>query len=224
MGACFYDDDLAMDFSIVDTVLALHSILELLITFLFNSRYSDSPQLKSFFEQWPTLLTLIGTHPILRPLTEQSMLRSFSTTLTTEVKHLAKKESGWHVSARHAHADQLEHFSLNDMSSRMQEQAPILSALLGALLNSDPQRFTRQAQFSESLESEDAHCDLGVDSARSPGTNWDEEDEYWWGADLDMFKGHDSNEASNSNEKDVRGENGGSSASDAATKREQASM
>ncbi|KAI0734351.1 hypothetical protein BC629DRAFT_1263891, partial [Irpex lacteus] len=94
-------------------------------------------------------------------------------------KHLTEKESGWQVSARCAQADQLESFSINTMSRRMQQQAPVLSTLVGTLLDSDPSRSNRQERFSE-------QADEGPTANPTTGVDWDDEDQYWWDADLDM--------------------------------------
>ena len=211
-----------MDLHTVDAILALlgdHSVSEFLFTFLFNFRYSTAPQLCTFVKQWPSLLQAIGSHPTLGALTEQFMFEAFATRLTAEVKCLAEKESGWHISAKHARADQLESFSLDGMSSRMQEQAPVLSKLLGILLDSDPQRSTRQAQFAEGSEKEREHCSTDTGSM---AVDWDDEDEYWWEADLDMLGAHDGDEdqLADAGEGNVRGGTGSSSVTDAATKRE----
>ncbi|KAI0686638.1 hypothetical protein BC835DRAFT_1451848 [Cytidiella melzeri] len=68
------------------------------------------------------------------------------------------------------------------MARRMQEQAPVLSTLLGALLNSDPTRTQRQRQFSEE------QVRSVVDpSAVEMDVTWGKENEYWCDADLDML-------------------------------------
>ncbi|KAI0688587.1 hypothetical protein BC835DRAFT_1284353 [Cytidiella melzeri] len=100
--------------------------------------------------------------------------------LTSEVSRLAEKESGWHVSAINPRAEQFDDFAIDGMSRRMQEQAPVLSTLLGALLDSDRPRIQRQRQFSE----EQVRSAVNSNAAKEDVT-WDEEDEYWWDADLD---------------------------------------
>ncbi|KAI0690905.1 hypothetical protein BC835DRAFT_1417489 [Cytidiella melzeri] len=102
--------------------------------------------------------------------------------LTSEVSQLAEKESGWHVSAINARAEQFDDFAINGMSRRMQEQAPILSTLLRALLNSDQPRIQCQWQFSE--EQVWSAVDL---NAEKEDVTWGKEDEYRWDADLNML-------------------------------------
>ncbi|KAI0683241.1 hypothetical protein BC835DRAFT_1238166, partial [Cytidiella melzeri] len=88
---------------------------------------------------------------------------------------LAEKESGWHISAVNARAEQFGTFTIDGMARRMQEQAPVLSTLLGALLNSNPTRTQRQRQFSEE------QVRSAVDpSAVEMDVTWGKEDEYWY--------------------------------------------
>lgn len=174
-----------MDLAVVDAVLSIlgqHSISQLLVTVLLNSRYDGHPQKHNFIQQWPDLLAFLASHPALENLTDNFIFTKFKTTLTKEIKHMAEKENGWHVGAKHVRAEQLDAFNIDGMSSRLQEQAPVLSSLLATLLDSDPRRTLRQ---EESLtDGQSARPNLGEDE-------WNEEDEYWWAADLDMLGAQD---------------------------------
>ncbi|KAI0691137.1 hypothetical protein BC835DRAFT_1417357 [Cytidiella melzeri] len=176
-----------MDLHLVDSVvssLRRHSICQLLITLLTNSRYEAHPQRHLFINEWPALLTTLAAHedPLVRVATQEFARALVTKELTAEVSRLAEKESGWHISAVNARAEQFGTFTIDGMARRMQEQAPVLSTLLGALLNSDPTRTQRQRQFSEE------QVRSAVDpSAVEMDVTWGEEDEYWCDADLDML-------------------------------------
>lgn len=165
-----------MDLAIVDAVLSLlgqHSISQLLVTVLLNSRYDGHPQKQTFIQQWPDLLAFLASHSALENSTNNFTFTKFKTILTKEIKHMAEKESGWHIGAKHVRAEQLDAFTIDGMAHRMQEQAPVLSALLATLLDSDPRRTLRQEEF--------------LMNSQRVQDGWDEEDEYWWAADLDML-------------------------------------
>ena len=159
--------------SALDSALAslrLQSLAEILAELLFNSRYENSTHRRKFIEEWPALLETISHHPSLQRNTEDFGFTSVTTRLVTEVSHLAEKESGWHISARKVHADQLVDFTFDGMASRTQEQAPILSALLDVLLDGNRSRTSIQDSLPEA-----APVGGGLDP--------DEED-YWLDGDL----------------------------------------
>ncbi|KAI0085494.1 hypothetical protein BDY19DRAFT_996633 [Irpex rosettiformis] len=169
-----------MDSSTVDSVLAsLHqySLSQVLLEVLVNSRYEHSLHRQMLIAQWPLLLNSLASHPPLQDATERFAFGLVTGKLKREVVRLAEKDSGWHVSAKNARADQLESFTIDDMGCRMKELAPNLAMLLDFLLDSDPSRALRQERFMEAK----AHAEHG-----SSDIEWDDEDEYWWEADLDM--------------------------------------
>jgi hypothetical protein len=174
-----------MDLVLVNNVLVSlqgHSLCEILLTLLSNPHYDQNPHKHLFIREWPLFLTSVAsTHPALQTPTHEFARTLVTGQLTSEVARLAERESGWHISAKQARADHLESFDINSMSCRMQEQAPLLSGLLGSLLDSDPGRTLRQQQFAD----QSAQADLPP-SASHGGVDWSEEDEYWWAADLEM--------------------------------------
>ncbi len=172
------DDDLLMDLRIVDSVLALldkHSLAQFLYTFLHNSRYDGHHAKQEFLTQWPALLELLCVHPLLQAKTEVFAVSLVTGKLKTEVATIAEKESGWHFSAKNVHVDQLDRLTMDDMAHKIHAQAPTLSTLIAALLDSDPERTARQARFSEekARRAEDPN-------AAAVDVDWSEEDEYWW--------------------------------------------
>ncbi|KAI0090786.1 hypothetical protein BDY19DRAFT_1035348 [Irpex rosettiformis] len=196
-----------MDLNVLDNVLAsLHSysLAEALMELLVNSRYENSPHRQVFIAQWPLLLRNLVHHPLLRHSTEHFAFASVTNKLTSEVSCLVDKESGWHISARNAHADQLKNFDIDTMSSRMQEQAPTLSALLGVLLDGSYVRTPGRVQYAESKKTSD---DPSVTAA---GLESDEEDEYWLETSTEMEELGDN-----------PGGVGGSNSSNARTRAEQ---
>lgn len=131
------------------------------------------------------LMASFVEHPLLKSSTQECAWQLVTGMLTSEVSSLAEKESGWHISANHAHARQLEHFNISEMSRKMLQQAPVLSRLIGMLLDSGPVRTTRQSRFAD----EKIQFELGLNPA-SVDTGRDDEDEYWWAADLNMDDGN----------------------------------
>ncbi len=57
---------------------------------------------------------------------------------TQELHALTRKENGWHFSAIHAEANQIEDFMLDDMVTQMEVLAPSLWHLLSALVTQKP--------------------------------------------------------------------------------------
>lgn len=169
-------DDLLMDLRTVDSVLALldkHSVAQFLYTFLSNSRYDGHCAKQEFLTQWPALLELLASHPLLQLRTENFAVALVTGKLKSEVATIAEKESGWHFSAKNVHADQLDSFTMDDMACKIHVRAPTLSTLIAALLDSDPERTARQARFSEKKARRAEDPD-----AAAVDVDWSEEDEY----------------------------------------------
>lgn len=94
-------DDLPMDTNVVDNVLASlnsYTLAQVIMELLYNSRYQDSPHRQTFVAQWPLLLEHLAHHPLLQHFTETFVRTSITNQLTSEVAHLAEKESGWPAS------------------------------------------------------------------------------------------------------------------------------
>lgn len=174
-----------MDLNVVDNVLAAlqsYSIGQFLITLLSNESFASSSLRQLFVHEWPELLRTLATTPALKNSTVAVAKDLYTSILTDEITLLANKESGWHISARHARSEQLARFSVEGMSQRLQLQAPLLWDMLGLLLESDPSRSRRRTRFFESMKhpGADGSTSLGLDS------QWDEEDEYWWGIEMEF--------------------------------------
>ncbi|KAI0733004.1 hypothetical protein BC629DRAFT_1572982, partial [Irpex lacteus] len=173
-----------MNSSIVDNVLASlhsHSLAQVIMELMYNSKYQDSPHRQVFVDQWPSLMEHLASHPLLRETTAQFVFTSTTDHLRSEVLRLTDKESGWHISAKNASAEQLENFTIDGMANRMREQAPALSTLLDCLLSSKPNRTPRREQASE-----ETGDDGLLGSTTAAGAELDEDEEYWLGDEVDM--------------------------------------
>lgn len=155
--------------------------LKLSWNFCTTQDIKDSPHRQTFVAQWPLLLEHLAHHPLLQHFTETFVRTSITNQLTSEVAHLAEKESGWHFSAKNATTDQLESFTIDGMSSRMQSQAPALSSLLDCLLDSKRDRTSCRKEHSD-----EASADEGLGSTAETGGDLDEEEEYWLGEEVDI--------------------------------------
>ncbi|KAI0809159.1 hypothetical protein BC629DRAFT_1482619 [Irpex lacteus] len=173
-----------MNSSIIDNVLASlhsHSLAQVIMELMFNSRYENSAHQQLFVAQWPSLLEHLAYHPLLQKDTAHFVSTSMTKQLTSEVSCLVQKESGWHFSAKNVTADQLEHFAIDGMADRMQEQAPTLSTLLGCLLSSGPNRTTNRERATQE---EVADEDLGATAEAV--AELDEDEEYWLGDEVNI--------------------------------------
>ncbi|KIJ50024.1 hypothetical protein M422DRAFT_245814 [Sphaerobolus stellatus SS14] len=64
-----------------------------------------------------------------------------------EILTLAKKSNGLHFNATHAHAAQLQDFSMEDMSTQFEQRAPVFWSFLFTIMNTsgDPLKRKRRA-------------------------------------------------------------------------------
>ncbi|RPD54026.1 hypothetical protein L227DRAFT_512401 [Lentinus tigrinus ALCF2SS1-6] len=158
----------------VDRVLAAldgHSICAFLVAFLSNSTYDDHPLRQQFIQELADLLLFFCSLAYLSPTVTSFCLEQVIKVLTSEVRGLVQKETGWHFSAHHAKADSILDFSLSETARKMAAGAPSLWKVLAALLNSDPSHTRRRAQTTKNLGPAPRSGD-GVPES-------DEEDEYW---------------------------------------------
>lgn len=208
-----------MDYSIVNDVLAAlqgHSIGEFLITLLSNSSYLDCPLRILFLGEWPDLLQTLADLPTLRQSTAAFSKHAHTRCLVSEVASLANKESGWHFSAMHARAEQIESFSMEDMARKLRFQAPGIWDLLGSLLDSDPSRTRRRKQH---MDPQAGRANGGA-APRSQGDafpeeqaeagRWDEEDEYWAQVEQDLWDEDGARDENDLRETEAMGQQGAS--------------
>jgi hypothetical protein len=99
--------------------------------------------------------------------------------LMSEISRMAKRESGWHFSARKASPTQIDGFSIADMSGELKDQTPCLWQMLTALLVSDPGCESQRVRYIQK-ETSMGPSEMMVDT-ETPQTSqtWDDEDEYW---------------------------------------------
>ncbi|KAG5640305.1 hypothetical protein DXG03_009295 [Asterophora parasitica] len=85
---------------------------------------------------------LLYEHPATSADAKDVGIRKFSMVLAGEVARLASKEPGWHFSASHGSASQIQAFSVEDMATKLETQAPFVWKVLGHLLEGDNTRST----------------------------------------------------------------------------------
>jgi len=68
------------------------------------------------------------------------------------IRELTRKEHGWHFSALRASAKQLEDFRIEDMAEKMEQLAPELWEMLGAVLSADRRQTRIKAGLSDEQE------------------------------------------------------------------------
>src|SRR5882762_3018526 len=88
-----------------------------------------------------------------------------------EVLCLVSKKNGWHFSAQHTSAEQLEAFSLKDMAWELMAQVPLLWDLLGTLLNADPCHEQHRTQVQVLPIGTHDHEQANIPTNVIPGTN-----------------------------------------------------
>src|SRR5882762_4808020 len=123
-----------------DVLAALNeaTIYDLLSSLLASPALTSHLTVQRLKTDLPDILNMLGSHSTLStPVTEAChnyMVQKYG----DEALHLVSKKNGWHFSARHMSAEQLEAFSLEDMARELMAQVPLLWDLLGTLLNADP--------------------------------------------------------------------------------------
>ncbi|KAI0717550.1 hypothetical protein C8T65DRAFT_571664, partial [Cerioporus squamosus] len=152
-----------------------YSIGAFLVAFLSNSNYGNHPLRQLFIQEFAELLYFFCSLAYLSPTVTAFCLEQIIKTLTGEVRNLAKKETGWHFSARNAQAGPILGFSLSEMARKLEDGAPSLWRILTALLSSNPRHARRRAQPT----GEACSKPVSGSGGRSDDLDWDEEDDYW---------------------------------------------
>ena len=98
-----------------------------------------------------------------------------------EVLCLVSKKNGWHFSAQHTSAEQLEAFSLENMVWELMAQALLLWDVLGTLLNADldHEQCRTWVQVSPTSTQHHEQGNPPADVILGNDPDWDDEDEYW---------------------------------------------
>lgn len=150
------------------TALGGHSLVSVLGTLLTDSYFAGCATRAEFLREWNSFLLFAHGCPLLSTDTVQFCSQVHTQALATEIANLANRESGWHFSAKNAKAEQVEAFSLTDMSSILETKAPLSWSLLSTLLQSDNSRLRRRLKA------------LGLHTTQGGSEGvWDDEDEYW---------------------------------------------
>ena len=163
------------------TALNKATIYDLLSSLLASPALTSHLTVQRLKTDLPDILNMLGSHSTLStPVTEAChnyMVQKYG----NEALHLVSKKNGWHFSAWHTSAEQLEAFSLKDMVRELMAQVPLLWDLLGNLLNADPHRERRRTTVQTSPTGYQ-HCkqsDRPADVIPGNEPEWDDEDEYW---------------------------------------------
>ena len=163
------------------TALKDASIYDLLSSLLASPALTSHPSVQKLKSDLPAILQMLGSHPTMGTSLTDACHNFMVQKYTNEALSLVSKKNGWHFSAQHTSAEQLETFSLKDMVWELMAQAPLLWDLLGTLLNADPHRERRRMQVQVSLTStqvcKQANAPANVISGND--LDWDDEDEYW---------------------------------------------
>lgn len=160
-----------MDRNTIDGVLyALqgHTIGQLIISLLENDAYRGGPIRTLFEAEFSELLDVLATRSTFKTMLLAHGVRVHTQRLMAEISTLAEKEAGRHFPAKDAEADHLETFAVEQMSAKLEVEAPYTWELFGFLMESDPSRSRRRAQFVASANSIPTH---------SLTDNWSAEDE-----------------------------------------------
>ncbi|KAG5645462.1 hypothetical protein DXG03_006007 [Asterophora parasitica] len=115
----------------------LHDFLEALFSLVNNT---GSPAARAFVGPIAAALELMYNHSATSADAKDVGIRLFPTLLSGEVTRLASTESGWHFSASNASASQIQAFSVEDMATQLENQAPFMWKVLGNLLEGDTSR------------------------------------------------------------------------------------
>ncbi len=100
-----------------------HSIGAFLLTFLSNPSYADSPLRHQFIAKCTQLLAFLCSLSYLSPTVTAFCLEFVIKLLTSEVRELVKKQTGWHFSAHNAQPEPIPRFSLAAMAQKLEEWA-----------------------------------------------------------------------------------------------------
>ena len=114
------------------------SIYDFLSSMLASPPLSGHPSVQKLKSDLPDILQELGSHPAMGTSVTEACYKYMMDKYTNEALGLVSKKNGWHFSAQHTSAEQLEAFSLEDMAWQLAAQAPLLWELLGTLLNADP--------------------------------------------------------------------------------------
>ncbi|KAJ3553994.1 hypothetical protein NM688_g3331 [Phlebia brevispora] len=103
---------------------------------------------------------LLSTNEILGAFCQHSAARIWTTRFqeqifTRELQLLTQKQTGWHFSAVHASADQVEDFHLEEMATSMEGLAPGLWHLLDALVHSHDSRKRVRDEAKNTVDEEE---------------------------------------------------------------------
>src|SRR5882762_5896902 len=126
--------------NLLDVLAALKdaSIYDFLSSLLASPALTSHPSVQKLNSDLPDILQMLGSHSALSTSVTDMCHKYMMHKYANEALHLVSKKNGWHFSAWHASAEQLEAFSLEDMAQQLTAQAPLLWDLLGTLLTADP--------------------------------------------------------------------------------------
>jgi hypothetical protein len=103
-----------------------HSIKEFLVFLLSNSLYLDCASRFEFLAEWPSILDTLVNHSTTHMTTVDFCVGLLTRSLMAEITGLVSRHSGWHFSARNAHAEQIKAFNMDKMTQKFESQALLM--------------------------------------------------------------------------------------------------
>ena len=163
------------------TALKNASIYDFLSSLLASPALTSHPNVQKLISDLPDILQMLGGHPTMSKSVTDACHKYMMHEYANEACCLVSKKNGWHFSAQHTSAEQLEAFSLKDMAQQLMAQAPLLWELVGTLLNADPsrERHCTWVQVSPANTQDCEQADIPANLTSTHNLDWDDEDEYW---------------------------------------------
>ena len=152
------------------SVLDNASIFEFLRSLLNSPSFANHPTVLRFKSDISSIMKLLYDCPGTSSLFVDASHKLMSKRYADEIICLVSKENGWHFSALHTSAEQLQAFSIEDMALRLTVQAPLLWDLLGNILQADPLR--ERCHTKDVAQTQDA-------ATLALGDGDDDDEEYW---------------------------------------------
>ena len=171
-----------MDPTITDSLASIVAKVPLhivLTAILKQPNFISSPARAAIIDDTDALVCLLLNHPETQHSAQQVAFQTCTEILMGEITRMGGSDNGWHFSARNTSAQNIESFSIANMSRILKEQSPHLWQVLSSMLVSDPTRESRRVQYlQKETPREPSEMMVNTESFGSKAT-WDEEDEYW---------------------------------------------
>ncbi|KAH7917212.1 hypothetical protein BV22DRAFT_978464, partial [Leucogyrophana mollusca] len=108
---------------------------QFILLLLSTPSYSDHPTVRDLLSNTREIMQALARHPSAYGKVLNWASEVVKAECAREVRELVKVQSGWHFSALHASADQMEEFQIGELAAEMGARAPQLWDLLDVLLS-----------------------------------------------------------------------------------------